>query len=601
MVGAVGRGQSEAALLRAELIRVWGVAGSLERLAADIYETAGAAISSMAADLEDARNGIVERDRRVSDLERQLAVHERWDRDGRKDGNAPQEMTRAEYRLASDRFEAAKNGGDPGSIKKRKPGAQPGHRGRASRDRPEETIPFRPEMCRCCGRTDLEVVLVIRKRVLDLAEARRKTVLMMYVMRIGRCPGCGALSPPDTDAIPGTSLGPRLRATIQAYERAHNTEQDMRLMLAEIEGVILSTGTISGCITAMADYLDGPVLSIPDEEPMILDPEDLRGYRCPVAPPRDIPDTEYHRQDAILTQRSSLWISSQPQPAIVRIVERASMDPHVRTDETGHRVGPDGVQASVAETLHTTQVRIIPHRDAPTLRRIWGWMEDRPAMRDGTTGYEWHRGDLSRCNVHLLRDAEDSSKENGLGSIQYDRHRMMLPIYRDAKAVRMQVERMAGGPIRCASHLGIIRRIPGLSEFVETRIGRLAERVQMIIESFPDDGVSTTISNAAPHMFSAIRIPGMPLHNNGTERTIRDMLVVDRRRVRFPDWRGARNFSILRTFAATCEKNGISAYQATIRMARDPIWDIFTDGIPPPIFRGGAAPRDERAASAEPA
>ena len=143
--------------------------------------------------------------------------------------------------------------------------------------------------------------------------------------------------------------------------------------------------------------------------------------------------------------------------------------------------------------------------------------------------------------------------------------------------------------------------MPGLSELADARIARLTERTRMIIESFPADGVSTTISNALPHMFSAVRIPGMPLHNNDTERSIRDLLVVDRRRVRFPDWRGARNFSTLRTFAATCERNGISAYQATTMMARDPAWDIFTDGIPPPISRGGVAPGDERAASAEPA
>ena len=465
MVGADGRGRSEAALLRAELVRVWGVAGSLERLAADIYETAGAAISSMAADLGDARDGMDERDRRISDLERQLAVHEGWGRkDGqtgnqtgdRKDGNAPQEtMTRAEYRLASDVFEAARNGGEPGSIKKRKSGAQPNHRGRASSDRPGQTIPFRPDMCRCCGRTDLETVSVIRKRVLDLAGARRKTTLSMYVIRTGRCPGCGAETSPHTDAVPGTSLGPRLRATLQAYERAHNTEQDMRVMLAEIEGVHLSTGTISNCITAMAGHLDGDVLSIPGEEPVVPDPPDLRGYRCPVAPPTDIPDTEYHRQDAVLTRRSNLWTSLQPQPAIVRIAERASMDPRVRTDETGHRVGPDGVQASVAETVHTVQVRVIPRRNAATLRSIWGWSEDRPAMRDGTAGYEWHRGDPSRCNVHLLRDAEESSMENDLGSPpQYDRHRMMLAVYRDANLARLQVERLAGGPLRCAAIWG---------------------------------------------------------------------------------------------------------------------------------------------------
>ena len=89
----------------------------------------------------------------------------------------------------------------------------------------------------------------------------------------------------------------------------------------------------------------------------------------------------------------------------------------------------------------------------------------------------------------------------------------------------------------------------------------------------------------------------MSLH---MEQTIRDRVVVERRSVRFTNWRAARNFSVLGTFAATCEKNGMSAYQATIRMVQDPSWDIFTDGIPPPVFGGGATPADDRAASAAP-
>ena len=89
--------------------------------------------------------------------------------------------------------------------------------------------------------------------------------------------------------------------------------------------------------------------------------------------------------------------------------------------------------------------------------------------------------------------------------------------------------------------------------------------------------------------------------SNDTERSIRDLVAVDPRMVRFPDWRAARNFAILRTFAATCEKNGISAYRATIRMARDPTWSIFTDGNTPAHLRGKrGATKDEQAASAEP-
>ena len=93
----------------------------------------------------------------------------------------------------------------------------------------------------------------------------------------------------------------------------------------------------------MADHIDGDVLAISDEEPIILDPVDLRGYSSPAAPPSGMtPDTEFYRQDALFTQRSNLRTSFQPQPAMVRIVERASMNPYVRTDESGHRVGSEG-------------------------------------------------------------------------------------------------------------------------------------------------------------------------------------------------------------------------------------------------------------------
>ncbi len=148
---------------------------------------------------------------------------------------------------------------------------------------------------------------------------------------------------------------------------------------------------------------------------------------------------------------------------------------------------------------------------------------------------------------------------------------MTKALYHDTKLTYKQVERLAGGPVRCASQLGIIARIPGLAGFVDARIDQLTGRVRMIIGSFPADSVTTIIiSNALPNMFTAPRVLGMSYYNNYTERSVHDLLAVDRRRVIFPNWRAARNFTILRTFAATCEKNGISAYQATIRMACDP-------------------------------
>ena len=122
----------------------------------------------------------------------------------------------------------------------------------------------------------------------------------------------------------------------------------------------------------------------------------------------------------------------------------------------------------------------------------------------------------------------------------------------------------------------------------------------MIIESFPADGVAATLNNAFSDFVNALRYPGMPLHNNGTELIICRYVIAGRRsKGPFPNWRAAYN-STLQSFAATCEKNGVTSYRAALEMARDPSWDIFASGVPPPILAGGAA-ADSRETSAVPA
>ncbi len=83
--------------------------------------------------------------------------------------------------------------------------------------------------------------------------------------------------------------------------------------IAGIEDVSFSEGTISACISAISAHEDGPVLALPNEQPITFDDDDLREFRSPVRPcPPD--DTEYGRLDAILTQRSTLWTSFLPPP-----------------------------------------------------------------------------------------------------------------------------------------------------------------------------------------------------------------------------------------------------------------------------------------------
>ena len=293
-------------------------------------------------------------------------------------------------------------------------------------------------------------------------------------------------------------------------------------------------------------------------------------------------------QDAALTRHSSLWTSFVAQPIMVRVVERASVDPWAATDETANHIGSEDAFTLVSETLHTTMIRTVWNKDAKTLRHAHGWMGTGPAMRDGATGFEWHKGKLTRCGVHILRKSEDLAMAYGVGSPEYVRHTMLQELYGDAKYAGREVERRAGGPVRCAGRPDAIFRVPGLDGFVRSSMERLTDRLDMITDSFPPDGLTTTLRNARDDSYNALEVPGMSFHNNHVEGTVRDCVVPGRRRCRFLNERAACNHSVIRSFAATCRKNGVSPYRATVHMAEDMRWDVFNSGMPPPIPGRGA-------------
>ena len=200
------------------------------------------------------------------------------------------------------------------------------------------------------------------------------------------------------------------------------------------------------------------------------------------------------------------------------------------------------------------------------------------------------RGPLTRCIVHILRKSEDFAMANGVGSAEHTRHTMLQGLYHDAKEAGMEVERRAGGPVRCASQLGIDTQgaRPGRVRTQSSK-ARLTDRLDMITDVVPARRPHHhPMQNARDDSYNALEVPGMPFHNNGVEGTIRDCVVPDRRRCRFLNERAAYNHSMIRSFAATCRKNGISPYRATVMMAEDARWSIFNSGIPPPIFCRGA-------------
>ena len=92
-------------------------------------------------------------------------------------------------------------------------------------------IYFSFELCDTCGRADMLVAKIVRKRIYDLDETRRNMVSYICVIKIGLYREYHTITIPHTDAIPGTSFGPILRAHIYTYRDGHTTEKDIREFL----------------------------------------------------------------------------------------------------------------------------------------------------------------------------------------------------------------------------------------------------------------------------------------------------------------------------------------------------------------------------------
>ncbi len=551
----------EKKVLRGALCRVWAIVNELEEELAAARRKDKNELAAALEKTERLESRIKVRDDEIAYLNKAIKVAHGWN--GRPSENGPALKTRREFRREDEARKAEAEGRKPPPAKK--PGKQPGTQGSSRGDMPTGTCTFIPETCQNCGGTDLHVTRIIRKRIYDLREDGAGIECLMYYIWLAECAACGATAVPHTDAIEGTSFGPRLRSVIETYFDGDAGQGSIRMFLEELHGAKLSAGAISHCRTAMARKLEGRAV----DEPAV----DGGCGRNPAA----------------------------PRPIMGAILERASMDPHAATDETGGRVAGDAAQVLVSNTLHTTTIKVADSKGAADLRAQHNWMANRPAMRDGTSGFGWHNGPLGRCLVHVTRKSESLAIKHGHDSYQHVRHRMLLDVYKDAKKAAILITAAAGGPIRCASNLDAASKVPGLAETVKQYTASLTDRVRMIIDSFERDSLTTTLENALDNLFTGLRYPGMPLHNNSTELLIRRYIIPSRHRAPHPNKAAARNFSTHQTFIATCRKNGISPREAVLAMARDPCWDIFSSGIPPPIMTGAAAVSGRRVESAIPA
>ena len=220
----------------------------------------------------------------------------------------------------------------------------------------------------------------------------------------------------------------------------------------------------------------------------------------------------------------------------------------------------------------------LPTRSGAVLPTYFKEILDRKVVADGYTVYAAYFKILQRCWAHILRDAEKAYLRSRGGSRRAYRalYRRLLGIFHNAK--RIAGETADSGGAGADARLAMERRV--------------AELVAL----YGSHKFGTTLANAAPHLFTFLRHPGMPPSNNGTERDIRDGVVLQRKiRHKFVNAAGRRVFSILQSFNMTCRKLGLVPWRCVGRIAENPDFNIFAAG---PGLGGGERPsRRTRGAS----
>ena len=150
-------------------------------------------------------------------------------------------------------------------------------------------------------------------------------------------------------------------------------------------------------------------------------------------------------------------------------------------------------------------------------------------------------------------------------------YRRLLKVFHDAKRIAGDT---AGRAARTWGHALIWER-----------------RVLEIATAYADHGFRTTLTNAAPNLLTFLRYPGMPPTNNGTERDIRDAVVLQRKfRHKFVNPEGMHVFSVIQSFNRTCRKLGLVPRMRVEKIAENPNYNIFEAG--PEMARAPAPPAD---------
>ena len=244
-------------------------------------------------------------------------------------------------------------------------------------------------------------------------------------------------------------------------------------------------------------------------------------------------------------------------------------------DETRYSVNGKGGYAWVVRTDSAAFVLPMGTEGGLILSTYFSGLADKPVVVDGYAVYSGLFKTIQRCRAHILRDAEAAYVSAGRNGPKREYchapYRRLLKVFCDAKRIAGDAAGSDGADVGTCLDL--------------------ERRVLEIATAYADHGFRTTLTNAAPDLLTFLRYPGMPPTNNGTERDIRDAVVLQRKfRHKFVSPEGMHVFSAIQSFNRTCRKLGLVPWMCVEKIAENPNCNIFEAG--PETARAPAPPAD---------
>ncbi|MCE2507922.1 MAG: hypothetical protein J4G04_01255 [Nitrosopumilaceae archaeon] len=239
----------------------------------------------------------------------------------------------------------------------------------------------------------------------------------------------------------------------------------------------------------------------------------------------------------------------------------------------------------VPECARVVIISVRPRKNTRTINWLFGGMGGGRIVHYRIWIYSGFAGAHQECRVHPIGAFLWMARKHGVGSPEYDRYMVIRALYKRARGLAARIADMLGVPSNAAETVSCqdpLQKAWGQfgPEYDSTMKGMPA-----LLHDLKGQAPAKYLEGIIPRSMTFVRRPGTPGHSNGSERIVR-WFVARSRHVfcALPNWRAARNFGMVQTFAATCRRNGTPPYHAVLARGRDPEWDMSTSCASPPIL-----------------